>query len=247
MAIIFEPGLRVSPGISITAESAAASGSANFVSSSSQYLGAKVTQFSTLSFTTECWFYQTNSTGIQGIMNARGGASTGSPSTSTGFDVSVSGGAIIVTNNTPLATPVLTGGSVSLNTWNHIAVTRTTGSVATVYLNGTSIGTFSRSTSTSSFIWLGVKSDTAGEFFNGYISNFRYAQLVVYTGNFTVPTAPLTATQSAGTNIAAITGTSTKLLLNTVYGAGFLTDSSTFNVSVTNYNGVTSSALNPFG
>jgi hypothetical protein len=49
--------------------------------------------------------------------------------------------------------------------------------------------------------------------FPGYISNLRVVKGVgVYTGNFTVPTGPLTATQSAGTNIAAITAGQTVFL-----------------------------------
>ena len=65
---------------------------------------------------------------------------------------------------------------------------------------------------------------------NGYGSNVRVVKGVgVYTGAFTPPTAPLTATQSAGpsgSNIAAITGTQTSLLLSSVSGS-YLADSST--------------------
>jgi hypothetical protein len=53
----------------------------------------------------------------------------------------------------------------------------------------------------------------------GLITNTRVVNgVVVYTGNFTVPTSPLTAVQSSGTNIAAITGTQTALLVNAPYG-----------------------------
>ena len=60
------------------------------------------------------------------------------------------------------------------------------------------------------------------------------------------PTAPLATTQSAGTNISAITGTQTQLLLNTPNNASFLVDSSTNAFTVTNNGSVTSNALNPF-
>jgi hypothetical protein len=70
--------------------------------------------------------------------------------------------------------------------------------------------------------------------------------VAVYTGAFTVPTSPLATTQGAGTNISAITGTQTQLLLNTYQGAGFLTDTSANAFTVTNNGGATSAALNPF-
>jgi hypothetical protein len=106
--------------------------------------------------------------------------------------------------------------SFTLNTWNHVAVVRTSTATSglSIYLNGTNIGT-----GTDANNWTVVNTPRinglAGFSFGwvGYLSNLRIVNgTAVYTGNFTVPTTPLAATQSAGTNIAAITGTATSLL-----------------------------------
>jgi hypothetical protein len=57
-------------------------------------------------------------------------------------------------------------------------------------------------------------------YFQGRISNIRIVRgVAVYTGNFILPTSVLTSTQSAGTNISAITGTQTSLLTLTTQAA----------------------------
>ncbi|CAB4173750.1 Concanavalin A-like lectin/glucanases superfamily [uncultured Caudovirales phage] len=100
--------------------------------------------------------------------------------------------------------------------WNHVAVVRTgTGTNQTaIYLNGVSIavGTFTPALTTSVIAYIGSGPSGASTL-GGYMSNLRIVKgVAVYTGAFTPPTSPLTITQSAGTNISAITGTQTSLL-----------------------------------
>jgi hypothetical protein len=73
-------------------------------------------------------------------------------------------------------------------TWYHFAVVRNSG-VITLYVNGTSEGTFSDSTDYA----FGGNAFTIGNSSNGYISNFRFNRSAVYTSNFTPPTSALTA------------------------------------------------------
>jgi uncharacterized repeat protein (TIGR02543 family) len=132
-------------------------------------------------------------------------------------------------------------------TWNHLVYERSSG-VGKIFLNGVlaSSGSDTRDFG-SSRITLGEKWPLNNEGgFRGYMSNFRYVKgLAVYSGNFTVPTSPLGATQSSGTNIAAIT-TQTKILLNTPYSfASFLGDGSSRAEAITN-GGATVSSDSPF-
>jgi hypothetical protein len=121
----------------------------------------------------------------------------------------------------------ITGSALSTATWYHVSVCRT-GTSTRMFVNGTQVGsTYSDSTNYSVNTNGPSIGNPAGVALNGFMSNVRIAKGVcVYTGTFTPSTAPLQATQPAGTNIAAITGTQTSLLLNSVSGA-FLADSST--------------------
>jgi len=137
------------------------------------------------------------------------------------------------------------------NAWYHVAVTRQNG-VMRMFVNGVS-GTLTLSgTDPGTVSWnqngivSGYNSSNGG-YFPGYISNLRVVKgVAVYTGDFTLPSSPLAATQSSGTNISAITGTQTSLLLNTAYGINFLADSSTYNSAITNGGAVTSSKTSPY-
>jgi len=109
--------------------------------------------------------------------------------------------------------------NINYNTWYHFALIRTNSpDTYYMYLNGNLVVTTTSPTSPYNHTQLGNYDFNIGaadfnsngyayRTFNGYISNLRITRhLRVYTGNFTPPTSPLTTTQSAGTNIAAITG-----------------------------------------
>jgi hypothetical protein len=110
-------------------------------------------------------------------------------------------------------------GVIKLNQWQHIAIVRNSSAV-TIYVNGVSVAsptTANLETATAKPLTIGGQFQSSGDSnFNGFISNFRVVKgTAVYTANFTPPTAPLTATQSANVNgnpSAAITGTQTSLL-----------------------------------
>jgi hypothetical protein len=140
----------------------------------------------------------------------------------------------------------ITGTAISSNTWTHISVVRISGSTK-MYFNGVQVG--STYTDSNSYItaplWIGQFNDGAGAgWFNGYISNLRIVKGVgVYTGAFTPPTSPLTVTQAYGTNIAAISGTSTSILICQTQS---INDISTNNLSITNTGVGTNQAVIPF-
>jgi hypothetical protein len=96
-----------------------------------------------------------------------------------------------------------TASAITRNQWNHVAVTvdATTSSSATIklFVNGSLLNTFtSQNMSTQTAYYRapyigGANSQFVSEFY-GYISDFRILKgSLAYTGNYTVPTAPLTA------------------------------------------------------
>jgi hypothetical protein len=91
--------------------------------------------------------------------------------------------------------------------WTHFAYTRN-GNTFTLYVNGTSVKTATNSVSFSApaTTYIGQNSG-GGQYLNGYLSDFRVNNTVVYSGNFTPPTAPETAVSG------------TQLLLNYTNGA----------------------------
>jgi hypothetical protein len=131
-------------------------------------------------------------------------------------------------------TSISSTAAISANTWHHVAAVRNSGTV-TIYVDGISVVSGSAAASISNAASYNIGAlraidPTYNDIFQGYISNLRITSTAVYTGRFTPPTGPLATTQSAGTNIAAITGTQTTLL---TCQSNRFKDSSTNNFSLT--------------
>jgi hypothetical protein len=189
--------------------------------------------FSTGSFTLECWF---NKQGAGGSADAVGNVLiyTGSGSNNaTWLGVTDSGTLIGKIGFSGSWATEISGGSVSNGVWNHVALVRN-GTAVNLYLNGASIASASNSTDLSTF---GTNASIAVNYlstrtFNGYISNARIVKgTAVYTGNFTPPTSPLTAI----TNTSLLTCQSNRFI-----------DNSTNNFTITRNGNTSVVAFSPF-
>ena len=134
-------------------------------------------------FTIEGWIY------LNAVGSARGivGKGTGT----TGWLLSINSSNQVVFTDT--TTAITSTGTLSVSTWYHIAVVRsTTGTNQTkIYINGTNDGTGTSATNFSQTNSMYVGADrTGGSAFNGYIEDLRITNGVArYTANFTAPTA----------------------------------------------------------
>jgi len=86
------------------------------------------------------------------------------------------------------------GGTISPNVWTHVAVSRS-GTTTKLFVNGTVVNTATIATmyQSASGSAVGSYATTNVSPFYGYLSDVRVTTAAVYTGNFSVPTAPLTA------------------------------------------------------
>jgi hypothetical protein len=168
-------------------------------------------------FTVELWIYRTVSGAEQYLWSSR------SDSPSSGWEWRI--------NATNLMQLFFTGGSsltstgtIPVNTWTHLAVTRETNTVR-FFINGVqdSSATFSNGTAISGvglFIGYGT---TGGGRLTGYMTNARIIKgTALYNGSFTPPSSVLQPI------------TNTQLLLQVANSSSYITDSSTNAFTVTN-------------
>jgi hypothetical protein len=170
-------------------------------------------------FTVECWVYLTaySSGGVTGgALFGTANGSTNGYFINTGQDINT----LRITSNASGTwadnISVTTGNGLPLNQWTHIAFVRS-GAVLTLYKNGTSVGSLSGAsaynfTSPGNAGYVAFASDGSfPRYVPGYISNVRIIKgQALATGNFTIPTSPLTTTTVGwtGANAASsISGT----------------------------------------
>lgn len=145
-------------------------------------------------FTIEFWIYFNSITSYQTPFS-KGYTAAGDLLIQTGNG---NGRLIVYASGSAVITESGTG---SVGSWIHYALVRN-GSTLTLYRDGTSSGSASNSTNFNSTAQVGIAAaGTAptggfvGDYpINGYLSNLRMVKgTAVYTSNFTVPTAPITA------------------------------------------------------
>lgn len=190
----------------------------------------------TNNFTVEAWVYITSYTNVwQSIISTRASSSTAGATDVWVLGVNNTGYAYIYSGAMQIQGAA---GQVPLAAWTHICVTRS-GSTMTLYINGTSVQTATSSQNYSvSSASIGANKD-GSEVWTGYINNLRLVVgSVVYTGNFTPPTAPLTAI----TNTVLLTCQNTGPVSNSAF-----IDRGTYNLTVVRNGNSTQGSFNPYG
>jgi hypothetical protein len=203
----------------------------NYFDGSSYLTTSYVSNFDvgTGDLTLECWVYLTSVSGVLGILSNHPSPAGG------GFGMYTNNGALnsqIFTTGA-VAADSITGTTLSLNTWYHVAITRSSGTMY-LWLNGVSQGSTasSRNPNNSSGFYIGSYEAALYKNF-GYISNIRFVKgQALATGNFTPPTSPVTTTTVGWTGANAAPSLTGTVQLLTCQSNRFI-DNSNNNLSMT--------------
>lgn len=122
--------------------------------------------------------------------------------TNVGFNMGINSQKKLSIYATSPSTPIVGATAFDLNTWIHVALVRHNGTI-TFYENGTAYAddwattndftgdTFMLGDTANNSPGSGLLAANMGEYWNGYIQDFRFVKKAVYTANFTAPTAEL--------------------------------------------------------
>jgi len=140
--------------------------------------------FGTGNFTLECWVYMAVDNTNKAIVETRA-----SDLSANGFVFAIEatgGRKLMVYSNAKLFT---TSNAISLNTWTHIAISRS-GTTLKCFINGTQGASVTNSQDyTNTLVRVG-RGIYASSDFNGYIDDLRFSNMARYTANFTAPSEP---------------------------------------------------------
>jgi len=172
--------------------------------------------FGTGDFTVEAWVYPV-------IRNATYGSQIAGPHAYTVsadwlFIINTAGNLYFQIGSSSSGAQTSTS-TVSLSTWSHVAVVRSSGTV-TFYINGIAAGSGSYATSIANTQALGIGAANNGNSattLTGSISNLRITKgQALYTTGFTPSTSPLTTTSQGATasNVSLLTCQSTTFIDN---------------------------------
>jgi hypothetical protein len=161
----------------------------NFFDGSTGYLSFTSSAgiaFGTGDYTVEAWVNLTTSATYQTLF----GSAT---SDALMFNIYSMNSVVIQTSGTNIFA-TFSGATFATNTWYHVAVSRSSGTVK-AFVNGVQYGSTitSNTTNYAQPTTNTIGSNAASQYFGGCLSNLRLVKgTAVYTANFTPPTAPLT-------------------------------------------------------
>jgi hypothetical protein len=226
-----------------------------FFDGTGDWLSAPATPQSNLgsgNFTIECWLYRTAS----GAASDSGIVSRGAPSNTNGFVFGYNSSNLLTFNFNYSGVIVAGTTAIPINTWTHVAVTRT-GNTFRLFLNGnidaTATSSNSQNTNAADVLYVGRSGFSSDRIVTGYIDDVRitlgYAR---YWYNFQPPTRAFP--NYGGTEILPAEDPlfeNVTLLLNGNGTNGaqnntFL-DSSTNNFTITRNGNTTQGSFSPYG
>jgi hypothetical protein len=221
---------RFNPFGASTAYSTSVIGGSGYFDGSGDYLSVAnntALQFGTGNFTFECWVYPKGTAGQEFIADFGASSASGWGL----YDEGAGGNMQFRIGDVDrIAVNPLTVGA-----WSHVAVVRS-GTTATLYVNGTSVGSYASASTNLTYSgtnYIGSQNGSSS-YLDGYMSDVRVVKgTAVYTGNFTPPTAPLTAI------------TNTSLLTN--FSNGAIIDNAMMNDLETVGNAQISTSVKKFG
>jgi hypothetical protein len=134
-------------------------------------------------WTMEAWIYPTSVTGVRVLIDTRNRLQVTSPV------MYINGTSLVIDTG---GAAVVSAGTITINTWQHVAATRS-GNSWRLFINGTQVGsTGTNSTAYSVGYGCCIGSSYSNEAYVGYIDDLRITKgYARYTSNFTAPTSAL--------------------------------------------------------